>query len=349
MPGTGNLKSFALRLLLFFMVLGLAIALWVIRDAILLIFLAVLIATAIHGIADALMRLLPLPRPGAVAGAALILVSGLGAVFWIFGSQIAGEVSDVFNRLPEAWTRIKEMAQGNTAGAALVAEVEAAGSGASPGVLSGVVSNAGGYALPLASGLTSALLVLFIAGFLTRSAASVRRGVLLLLPAGTDEKVGDALDASARALKKWLLGITIDMAVIAVLMGIILWAFGVPAFIGLALIAGLSQFVPTVGPLISSVPGILLAFTVSPMTALWVALAYIVVSQLESALIYPLIQEKAAAVPPALILISILCFGMLFGMLGVLLATPLLVVLSVFIVKLYVQDTLGKQASYPGQ
>lgn len=349
MPGTGNLKSFALRLLLFFMVLGLAIALWVIRDAILLIFLAVLIATAIHGIADALMRLLPLPRPGAVAGAALILVSGLGAVFWIFGSQIAGEVSDVFNRLPEAWTRIKEMAQGNTAGAALVAEVEAAGSGASPGVLSGVVSNAGGYALPLASGLTSALLVLFIAGFLTRSAASVRRGVLLLLPAGTDEKVGEALDASARALKKWLLGITIDMAVIAVLMGIILWAFGVPAFIGLALIAGLSQFVPTVGPLISSVPGILLAFTVSPMTALWVALAYIVVSQLESALIYPLIQEKAAAVPPALILISILCFGMLFGMLGVLLATPLLVVLSVFIVKLYVQDTLGKQASYPGQ
>ncbi|AXE64947.1 hypothetical protein HPO_07627 [Hyphomonas polymorpha PS728] len=349
MPGTGNLKAFTLRLLLFFMVLGLAMALWVIRDAILLIFLAVLIATAIHGIADALMRLFPLPRPGAVAGAALILVSGLGGVFWIFGSQIAGEVSDVFSRLPEAWTRIKEMMQGNTVGTALVAEVEAVGSGASPGALSGVVSNAGGYALPLASGLTSALLVLFIAGFLTRSAASVRRGVLLLLPAGTDEKVGEALDASARALKKWLLGITIDMVVIAVLMGIILWAFGVPAFIGLALIAGLSQFVPTVGPLISSVPGILLAFTVSPMTALWVALAYVVVSQLESALIYPLIQEKAAAVSPALILISILCFGMLFGMLGVLLATPLLVVLSVFIVKLYVQDTLGKQASYPGQ
>lgn len=349
MPGTGNLKPFTLRLLLFFMVLGLAMALWVIRDAILLIFLAVLIATAVHGIADALMRFLPLPRAGAVAGAALILVSGLGGVFWIFGSQITGQVSDVFSRLPEAWTRIKEMMQGNITGAALVAEVEAVASGASPGALSGVVSNAGGYALPLASGLTSALLVLFIAGFLTRSAASVRRGVLLLLPAGIDEKVGDALDASARALKKWLLGITIDMVVIAVLMGIILWGFGVPAFIGLALIAGLSQFVPTVGPLISSVPGILLAFTVSPMTALWVTLAYIAISQLESALIYPLIQEKAASVSPALILISILCFGMLFGMLGVLLATPLLVVLSVFIIKLYVQDTLGKQASYPGQ
>lgn len=349
MPDTGNLKPFILRLVIFLLALGIALALWAVRDAILLIFLAVLMATAVHGIADALTRRITLPRGVAVAAAALILVGGLGGVFWVFGAQIGGEMANVFNRLPDAWSRLREALEHNRAGAALVSEVEAIASGESGGAFAGIVSNAGGFALPLASGLTSGLLVIFIAGFLTRSAASFRRGVLLLLPSGVDEKVGDALDASARALKKWLLGITVDMVVIAVLMGLVLWAFGVPAFLGLALIAGLSQFVPTVGPLVASIPGILLAFTVSPMTAVWVTLAYIAVSQLESALIYPLIQEKAAAVPPALILISILGFGMLFGLLGVLLATPLLVVLSVFIVKLYVQDTLHKQASYPGQ
>jgi len=349
LTGATSLPDFAVRLLVALLLVALALTLWAARDAVLLGFAAMLLAIAIHGIADGLLRVLPLPRPAALVIAALSLLGSIAAIFWLFGAQLAREVSGIVDRLPEAWERVRETLEANPLGAGLVFEIEKAASGNSEGSLQGILANIGGYALPLASGLTTALLVVFIAAFMTTSANSIRRGTLLLLPKGVDERVGDALDASGRALKKWLLGITIDMVIIAVLMAIALWALGVPAFIGLALIAGLSQFVPTIGPLVSSIPGILLAFTVGPMTALWTAVAYIAVSQLESALIYPIVQQKTASIPPVLVLISVLAFGMLLGPLGVLLATPILVVLSVFIVKLYVQGTLKKEAGYPGQ
>ncbi|MFN3313362.1 MAG: AI-2E family transporter [Hyphomonas sp.] len=349
MTGHSNLSDFTARLLVTILLVGLALVLWAARDAVLLGFAAILLAIAVHGIADGLMRIMPLPRPAALAIAALSLLGSVAAIFWLFGAQLAGELSRIVDRLPEAWGRVREILESNSLGASLVFEIENALSGNSEGSLQGMLANVGGYALPLASGLTTALLVMFIAAFMTTSARSIRRGTLLLLPKGIDVRVGDALDASGRALKKWLLGITIDMVIIAVAMAIALWALGVPAFIGLALIAGLSQFVPTIGPLVSSIPGILLAFTVGPMTALWTAIAYLAVSQLESAFVYPLVQQKTASIPPVLILISVLAFGMLLGPLGILLATPMLVVFSVFIVKLYVQDTLKKEAGYPGQ
>lgn len=349
MTPRASLSAFTARLLLVLFVGGIALAAWAVRDAFLLVFAAVLLAVALHGIADALTRNTPLPHSAALAMAALLLIGSVTAILWVFGAQLANELSGVIDRLPGAWERARETLRTNPAGSALVAEIEALAAGDSGGSLRGILTNAGGYALPFASGFTSALLVLFVAAFLTTSAMSTRRGILLLLPEGVDEKIGRALDASGRALKRWLLGISLDMVIVTVLMALSLWLLGVPAFLGLALIAGLSQFVPTIGPLLSSIPGILLAFTVSPMTALWTALAYFTVSQVESNLIYPLIQKKTTSISPALNLFAILAFGMLLGPLGVLLATPILVVVSVFVVQLYIRDTLGKNAAVPGQ
>ncbi|ABI77088.1 putative membrane protein [Hyphomonas neptunium ATCC 15444] len=348
MSGSPNLSGFTARLVLVLFIGGIALAAWVVRDAFLLMFAATLLAIAVHGIADALTRAAPLPRQGALAAAALLMTGSVAAILWIFGAQLASELSGVTDRLPGAWQRAKETLEAHPAGSALVAEIEAVAAGDSGGSLRGMLTDAGGYALPFASGLTSALLVIFIAAFLTTSAVSTRNGVLLVLPKGVDEKVGKALNASGRALKRWLLGISIDMVIITAVMALTLWLLGVPAFLGLALIAGLAQFVPTVGPLLAAVPGVLLAFTVSPMTALWTAIAYFTVSQLEANLVYPLIQKETTSISPALNLFAILAFGMLLGPLGVLLATPILVVLSVFVIQLYVQDTLGKEADIPG-
>lgn len=340
--------NFSKRVLLAALVLALALFLWVVRDAVLLSFAAIVLAVAIHGIADAFTANTKLPRPAALALAAALLVGFLVGVLWLFGAQLAAELSGVIEGLPQAWDRARETLAANPLGARLVEELESLVSRDNGASLQDMVTRAGSYTLPFASGLTTALLVIFAAAFLTTGASSYRRGALLLLPKGLDEKVGVALDHSAQALKKWLLGIMIDMTIIAVLLGLALWALGVPAFIGLALIAGLAQFVPTIGPLVAAIPGVLLAFTVGPTTALWTALAYLVISQLEANVIYPIIQKKAASIPPALNLIAVLAFGMLLGPLGILLATPILVVLTVFVIRLYVQDTLGKDARIPG-
>lgn len=343
-----NLSAFLQRVWLVILPLALALAAWAIRDAILLLFAAALIAVAVHGIAGLLTRGLKLPRPAALGVAGLLLTGAFAGILIVFGAQISAELSGVAEQLPGAWERARDTLSAHPAGAAIISEASRMGEeGAGP--LKDMLTRAGGATLPFASALTSAVLVLFTAGFLTVSASAMYQGSLMLFPAGLDTRVGEALTASARALRKWLFGITFDMILISLLMGIALWALGVPAFIGLALIAGLSQFVPVVGPLISAIPGILLAFTVSPATAAWTALAYLLVSQLEANLIYPLVQKKTASIPPALNLFAILASGMLLGPLGVLLATPLLVVVMIFVIRFYVRDTLGKEAPLPGQ
>lgn len=340
--------GFARRVLFAIAIVVLALFLWSVRDAILLGFAAVLLAVAIHGIADVFATHTKLPKTAALALAALLLVAALASVLWLFGAQLASQLSAVFESLPAAWERARESLGQGPLGQRFMSEVDAFLAGEGAASFQDVLARAGSYTLPLASGLTTALLVIFAAAFLTAGAGAYREGLVLLAPKGVDAQIGEALDASARALKKWLLGITIDMFVIATLLAIALWALGVPAFIGLALIAGLAQFVPTVGPLLAAIPGILLAFTVSPMTALWTALAYLTISQLEANLIYPIVQKKTAAIPPALNLLAILAFGMLLGPLGVLLATPILVVATVFVVLLYIRGALGKDAEVPG-
>lgn len=348
MPPSQSLQAFLHRLGLVVLTGALVLALWKIGNALLLTFMAILIAVAVHGTAGALTRWSGLPRPLGLAAATLLLVGTVGSVLLVFGTQISRELSGVLSQLPDAWQRASAEISAHPAGAVFVSEVNHFLTRRSGGSLEKVLTEAGAYALPFASALTSGLLVLFIAGFLTTSSAKTLQGALLLFPRGIDSKVEAALTASARALRKWLLGTSVDMVIVTLSMTLVLWLLGVPAFLGLALIAGLSQFVPTVGPLISAIPGILLAFTVSPATAAWTLLAYFVVSQLEANLIYPLIQQKAAAIPPALNLFAILTFGMLLGPLGILLATPILIVLTVFVVRLYIHDTLGKAAPVPG-
>lgn len=343
------LNGFTGRLLMTVLVIAVALFLWAVRDAVLLGFAAALLAVAVHGVADGLMKVFPLARGVALGLGALLIVAVLAATLVLFGAQLAAEMSSIVEKLPQAWDSASQTLQSNPLGAALVSEIQSLLSGDSGGSMSDMLTSAGGFALPVASGVTTGLLVIFTAAFLTTSANAYVSGALLLFPKGLDEKIANALRESGRALKKWLFGITIDMVIIAAALAIVLWALGVPAFIGLALLAGFAQFVPTVGPLVASVPGILLAFTVGPMTALWTAIAYLTISQLEANLIYPVIQKKAASIPPALNLVAILAFGMLLGPLGVLLATPILIILVVFVAELYVKDTLGKETGIPGE
>ena len=102
-------------------------------------------------------------------------------------------------------------------------------------------------------------------------------------------------------------------------------------------IAGMLEFVPYVGPIASAVPAIAVGLTEGGWTALWVVVLYIVIQQAESILLTPLIQRKAVDLPPGLIIFSILAFGILFGMGGVVLGTPLTVV-AVILVKNFIRE-----------
>jgi len=110
-----------------------------------------------------------------------------------------------------------------------------------------------------------------------------------------------------------------------------------------------TDFVPIVGPIFGAVPAVLLGFSISPTTALWVIALYLLIQQIEGNVVQPIVQRRAVDLPPALTLFALVAFGVLFGPLGVVFATPLAVVALVAVKQLYVSDILGEKVHVPGE
>jgi predicted PurR-regulated permease PerM len=113
---------------------------------------------------------------------------------------------------------------------------------------------------------------------------------------------------------------------------------GLPAPLALGLLAGLAEFVPIVGAIVSSIPGLLLAASQGSQALTYTLIFYVAAHQFEGHVLIPLIQRRVVAVPPALTLFSVLAFGLLFGPLGVMLATPLAVVVLVLVKRLVLHE-----------
>jgi len=131
--------------------------------------------------------------------------------------------------------------------------------------------------------------------------------------------------------------------------GVGLALIGVPLSLSLGLVAGLLEFIPVVGPILAAVPGVLLAFSAGPQSAAYAVLLYISVQQIESNILTPLVQRWAVELPPVVALLSIVAAGLVFGVMGVIFATPMAVVVMALVRHLYVEDTLEKNRPTPEQ
>lgn len=335
------LTAFARRTLV---VLALAVALllaWRIADILLLVAGAIVLAVVLRGGGRVLARVVPVPVRWAVLLAVLLMLAGLVVLGVVLGDQVAGEVTALRERLPQA------LAQGR-------AWLE--GSGIGRGVL-GLLEElprdgvSAGTAMSTASGTLDALARIALVALLTLYLAfdpdTYMRGLLRLLPAGRRDGTRDALHAAGAALRGWLLGQGVSMLAVGVLIGAGLWLLGIPMALTLALLAALLEFVPVLGPLVAAIPAILIAFAQSPVDALWVAALFFVVQQLEGYVIFPLAQRWAVRLPPALGLVAIVVFGTLFGLPGLLFATPLTVVL-IALVRRHRPDGEPVTAGRPG-
>jgi len=123
---------------------------------------------------------------------------------------------------------------------------------------------------------------------------------------------------------------------------------GVPFPWALGFIAAILEFVPYIGPFAAAIPGILIALGDDPIKAIWAVLVYIVVQSIEGSVVTPLIERRAVSLGPAFIISSQIVMGVLFGSLGVLIATPLAAVVIITVQMLYIQDTLGDTVTVLG-
>lgn len=193
--------------------------------------------------------------------------------------------------------------------------------------------------------MSGVVLIIFLAIFIAADPALYRRGLLHLFPHHVRPRIGEVLHATATMLRRWLLTQLIGMTTIGVVTTIVLLILGVEAAFALGLLAGLLEFIPTIGPLLSAVPAIAMGFLDSPQTALYVALAYIAIQFLESNLLMPMLMQEGVHIPPALSIAFQALMALLFGFLGLLVAVPLLAAALVPIRMLYVEDVVGDQVA----
>lgn len=154
--------------------------------------------------------------------------------------------------------------------------------------------------------------------------------------------------ALGTALRWWLLGRAVTMTLMGALTTLALWFMNVPLALVLGIIAGIFLFVPYLGAVAAAIPACLIALMESPTKALWVAVVYTGVHVFEGYTITPYVQKRAVALPPAMLLSVQLLSAALFGVLGVIFSTPLMLVVIVLIQTLYLQDVLGENVALLG-
>jgi predicted PurR-regulated permease PerM len=182
------------------------------------------------------------------------------------------------------------------------------------------------------------LIVIFLSIYLAADPALYRRGVLALLPQRRRAQGAYVMDRVTVVLRKWLVTQLIAMLVIGVVTTVVLLVLRVKAAFALGLLAGLFEFIPTVGPLLSAVPGVAMGFLDSPEKAATVAVAYWGIQFLENHVLIPLLMKGGMDLPPALTVITQALLALVFGFLGLMVAVPLLAVVMVIVQVLYVDQ-----------
>lgn len=322
---------------------ALAFLAWQLRLVLVLLFGAIVVATIFKAIAAPFTQYLRLPHVIAVIAAAAIVIGLTVAVGWLLGSQIGGEVRTLTESIPRALDRLDAWLGDAHLGQQLRAWLSHFFSDGQ------MVSRVRGVLGTVSQAATNFLIVLFGGLFLATEPKFYRAGAIKLVPADRRAVVARAMDESGMALRLWLKGQLIAMVVVGLMTGVGLWLIGVPSALVLGILAGFFEFIPFAGPILSAIPGVLLALSHSPELALWAIGVYVVVQHGEAYLIQPIIQQYAVDVPAVVLLFSLLAFGLLFGAVGVVFAAPLTVVTYVLVKRLYVIEALDTPTPIPGQ
>lgn len=323
------------------LLLGIVIVLHVAADILLLTFAGLLLGNALRGAAEWVSRR---TRSGVgqslVVCILLLLALGTGAVLWVvplvseqagqLESQLGAAVTDV-----ETWVRGTQLAHALSAAAPGGLERQATA------WLTSHASVAGSFVLGVVGVLGAVVFVLFVTLYFAFSPDAYRRGVLALVPPARRPRAEQVIDALATALRRWLGAQLITMTALGIASGIGLYLLGIPLAFALGLLAGLLLFVPYLGSITAAIPALLIALTVGPMHMLYVGLLYVGIHLAEGYLLSPLLQRRAVDAPALLVLGSQLIAGALWGILGLMFATPIVATVLVVVRMLYVEDTLG--------
>jgi predicted PurR-regulated permease PerM len=330
-PGRGSLARLAFELLVGAILL---LVLWRLRNVALLCFAAIIAAALLRGLAEPLTNATGLPSRFAIAIVIVVLASALVVAMALTGQPMLRQLQELRNTVPRAWATVLHWLDAQPFGPQVMDWASDAADLKVPW------ARVAGAASAATTAVADGFLVVLLGIYLAFDPTLYRDGFLRLVPPERRDEIGAALSASGNALQRWMLGQGLTMLIVGTTVGIGLALLGMPLAAAMGFISGLLEFVPFFGAIAAALLGTLLAFAQGPEQALSVAIFFLVIQQLEGNLVIPMVQSWAVQLPPVLSLLAVVVFGTLFGVEGIVLGTPLMVVAIVLIRKLYV-DQLG--------
>ncbi len=327
------------------------VILWQFRQILLLVFTAIVLATALNNLVRSLVRKFNFSRGKSIA-ITLVVVFLASTLFVLFvvppfidqfqellqlipvGIEHFGEWLDSLMKNPPPWFPLSELESLPS-----FAEFYQQLGSLAPQVFSNFFS----FFSSSTAVMLQLLLVLVLTLMFLADPLAYRSLFLQLLPASYRRRADGILSQSEIGLLAWLKGVSINSLFVAILSGLGLLLLQIPFVFAHAMIAGVFNFMPNIGPIVSAVFPVAVALINSPGKAIAVIILYVIVQQLESYWFSPLVMKKQVNLLPAVTLIAQIFFATFLGLLGLILALPLAVVVKTWTEEILIKDFLNNR------
>ena len=305
---------------------GLALAIAAViflAQPLLLIFAGIVLASMLDGGTRLLGRVLPIGRGWRLASVTIAAVAFIVWVFYFAGTELTGQAERLREVITAQVNRI--LAWGNGLG------IVQGGAGVQQlgGQIMGSLGRLGSAVSSALGVIASVVMVLVIGIFIAVEPRLYQRGVAWMLPLGSRERFYGTAENMGFTLRRLMAGRLVGMAVEGIGTWILLALGGVPMAALLGILTGLLAFIPNIGAIVSGVLIVLAGFSVSTNAGLWAIAVYFIVQTVDGYLIVPYVARKTVDLAPALVLGAQLLFGALFGLMGLMLADPIVAMIKV--------------------
>lgn len=309
-----------LKLVLSFLAIYLV---YIIRDVIALIFVTIIIVSAISPLVDELQKKMNRTLAASIVFAIFVLM--IVGIIYAIVPPVAEQSKLLANNIPGYIERVAPYYQATKI---YLPSLQNSFDKISSS-LSSISGNIFAATAGVVGGIVSVITVAVLSFYLLIDEKAFKNSLFALIPPDKRDDAADIFKKIALKVGDWLRGQLTLGVVVGIIDLIGLLIIGVPYALTLALISMLFEIIPVVGPIISGIVAAGIALTVSPVTAVFVVILYIVVQQLENHILVPQIMKKAVGLSPVVIIVAIVIGAKLLGVAGALLAIPVAAVISV--------------------
>lgn len=295
--------------------------LWItflIRDLLIILFVAIILMSALTPLVNLFVKL-KIPKSLSIAITYIIIITAVGAILAGILPPLIEESSKLLINFPILLSRLFDITNIDKS----IFQSE----------LTSISKNAFSFTLAALDNILTIIFLLVVTFYLLLERENLEKRISAFF-VGHEERTQELMVRIEEKLGSWLRAQMVLSLIIGSLSYIGLTILNIPYALPLALLSGVLEVVPVIGPIISSIPAIALAFTVSPVLALGVAAMYFVIQQLENNLIVPQVMKRAVGLNPLVVILTIGIGSRLLGLAGALLAVPIAVVLQILATEL---------------